>query len=549
MGLRGVFQALAFLAVLFAAYFAVETVYRLTREEQQVASVDWSKVSDDFNQVLDCRWLIPQLGQPGTYIEDLLEKSFNLRIDPYFVHGESFNDARGLRFAGGDIPDIYNAYPSGFRSDYRHGFSLPVPRSLILEHGPNYVRFINEADPVAWLTTQVDGMNLGLPNIYTGGLLPRPGLWRKDWLENVGITKIPDNLPEYEEALRRLTFDDPDGDGRDNTYGMSGDVANWWWTSFAEIFGAFGVLPFDWEERDGRVYFGATLPETREALTLLAHWYEEGLIDPEFAIDNGGYNNSVERKFLNGKIGYIYYFGRYDFIDPENPGGMVHRLKEISGGTVAVGHFPEGPKGHRGGRIQGGAAGGKVFGPQVAERPELVVRFIQMADRIVTDQDLSARLIIGERGTHWEYLDPEQGAGGYRYLPPYDDSGQRSKALLAGGGFRDNFFSNGYVPLALWDRYTDPEVLAFRKRYRRPEWGMISAVPSGILPSYSTYMLDLIRMQQTRFIEFISGVRSLDQFDAFVEEWYARGGDILTAEANEIWKLRDMIYAEMGVRP
>lgn len=226
MGLRGVFQALAFLAVLFAAYFAVETVYRLTREEQQVASVDWSKVSDDFNQVLDCRWLIPQLGQPGTYIEDLLEKSFNLRIDPYFVHGESFNDARGLRFAGGDIPDIYNAYPSGFRSDYRHGFSLPVPRSLILEHGPNYVRFINEADPVAWLTTQVDGMNLGLPNIYTGGLLPRPGLWRKDWLENVGITKIPDNLPEYEEALRRLTFDDPDGDGRDNTNGMSGDVAN-----------------------------------------------------------------------------------------------------------------------------------------------------------------------------------------------------------------------------------------------------------------------------------------------------------------------------------
>jgi putative aldouronate transport system substrate-binding protein len=549
MGLKGVFQAVCFLAALFAVYFVAEAVYRARQAgAAALPPVNWEAVraAYDPESVLDCRWLVPMLGRPDTWKEHRIEEALHLRIDPMFVHGESFNDARGLRFAGGDMPDVFNCLPDGLQRDHRHGFVMPVPRELILEYAPNYVAFINRIDPSAWLTTQIDGVNYAVPNIYTGGLLPRPGLWRGDWLENVGIDRVPDDLEAYEEALRRFRFDDPDGDGKRNTYGMSGDLAHWWWTSFSEIFGAFGVLPFDLMERDGKIVWGGTLPETREALTLLARWYREELIDPEFAIDNGGFTGTILRKFLNGRVGYLYYFGRYDMVDPDNQSGVAARLAHLQpGGRVAVGHFPAGPGGHRGGRIQGGAAGGRAFAAHLVDRPELVIRFLQFNEMLVTNQDFSVAMVLGRQGTHWDYAVPEEPASGYRWIDPYDDPDQRQKELLA--QFRANAFGNGLVPLELWDRFTPPDELAFRRRYRKPEWGMRSAVHFGILPSAPTYFVDLVRMQQTAFTEFIAGIRSLDQFEAFVDDFHARGGAILVREANDVWRLREKIYPEMGV--
>jgi len=35
------------------------------------------------------------------------------------------------------------------------------------------------------------------------------------------------------------------------------------------------------------------------------------------------------------------------------------------------------------------------------------------------------------------------------------------------------------------------------------------------------------------YVEFITGARSLDEWDTFVETWYSIGGEIITEEANE----------------
>jgi len=43
---------------------------------------------------------------------------------------------------------------------------------------------------------------------------------------------------------------------------------------------------------------------------------------------------------------------------------------------------------------------------------------------------------------------------------------------------------------------------------------------------------DLLDFERTSYIEFVTGARSLDTFDAFVTEWMDRGGNVYTEEVN-----------------
>jgi len=48
-------------------------------------------------------------------------------------------------------------------------------------------------------------------------------VYRKDWAEKVGITKAPETWDELYDMLYKFTYNDPDGNGKQDTYGMLGD--------------------------------------------------------------------------------------------------------------------------------------------------------------------------------------------------------------------------------------------------------------------------------------------------------------------------------------
>ena len=63
----------------------------------------------------------------------------------------------------------------------------------------------------------VDGKVYG---VYTARDLGRNGASiRKDWLENLGLD-YPETIEEFREVVRAFTEDDPDGNGKDDTYGL-----------------------------------------------------------------------------------------------------------------------------------------------------------------------------------------------------------------------------------------------------------------------------------------------------------------------------------------
>lgn len=320
---------------------------------------------------------------------------------------------------------------------------------------------------------------------------------------------------------------------------------HWWWASFADIFGAYGVVPYDWMERDGTAVWAGTLPETKEALALLNAWYQEGIIHKDFVTDKS--RETLHRKFYNGVIGYLYSQGKHRDFDPDAAGSLAAQLRGLNpDATITPGRFPIGPAGKRGGRVWSG--GHTIsFGSHMAERPEVVIRILQALEAMVTDEQLYLKSRLGERGVHWDFNDPQVGpSSGVTAIGVYTDRNQAQKALL--GTIESAEFIPGCGPSALIDKYTDKEELAFNWEYRHPKWALRDALGKlDCVPSAAEYLGDLRNYQMTVFAEIIRGDKPLDYFDTFVKNWHERGGEVMTAEATDLLQAKQAIYRRVGV--
>ncbi len=300
------------------------------REAKVTSAVKIPEDAQDHGRHLTLQYLGPSHyagAVEGTQAERLLEEKYNLEITPIFLDANAYSRKKPLILSSGDAPDIWwEADPLLLQKAVEHGFIAEIPYALIQRHAPTYFRITNHLAPIAWTYSRVDGKNYGLPTRNDLGWRARPGLWRADWLRRVGIERIPETFEEMHEALQRFTFADPDGNGRHDTYGMSGDISHWWWTAFSEIFGAYGVLPFDWQEIDGDIVWGGLRAETVTVLALLRDWYREGLIHPEFVTDNAGIGQTLERKFFAGRIGYLNYRATDTEMQVDNPSSFYYKF-------------------------------------------------------------------------------------------------------------------------------------------------------------------------------------------------------------------------------
>jgi putative aldouronate transport system substrate-binding protein len=127
---------------------------------------------------------------------------------------------------------------------------------------------------------------------------------RGDWLRNVGgdPNNLPKTIDELETLLLKFRENDPDQNGRRDTYALG----NYGWAdtvnSYATyVFGAYGVISNRWNiGSDGGPVHYATMPQYREALARLAKWYKLGILDPEVVVAE---RQTTTEKFVAGRIG------------------------------------------------------------------------------------------------------------------------------------------------------------------------------------------------------------------------------------------------------
>ncbi len=497
----------------------------------------------DNDETLTLKWLGYPLNpgaEEGTIPELAIEERFNVDIKPMFYEQSNYNDKKTMLMAGGEVPDlIYELDPANLAQDIDQDFVVEVPYETIEEYAPEYYAYITDYVPAAWIYSRYEDANWGIPNANHSHMISNRGIYRKDWLDKLGL-EVPKTLDELHDVLYAFANNDPDGNGKKDTYGILG--SSQYNKFFGQIFGAYGCLPFDWQEVDGKIVYGGLTDDCKEALKTLAAWYKEGIIHPDFPTASSDID-----QFNSGLVGYLVSNSYYN---PDLSTELINTVKENNpGAEVAYGFLPTGPDGESGMRAWGRAAHIVAFGNTEGYGAK-VPRMLKILEGMFTDKEFYTTLKLGKKGEQWKDA-PANTKSQYSFemLPGYESADeQRLKGLdvnLAGPGMftpiatdYDTYFSIRSDAWKAWANEWTDEKYSLTDTFFKVD----------VVPSAAEYLMDLRIKQQAIMCEIIMGQKSIDAYAEFEKLWENNGGATMTEEANELKAELDGIYKEIGVK-
>ncbi|RAV13344.1 extracellular solute-binding protein [Paenibacillus contaminans] len=449
----------------------------------------------------------------NSYGQKYIEEKFNVKLKVTSIGYDDYQQKQKILLSSGTVPDVfYAATPADLKKFQSMGILAEVPMKSIEQHAPGIFAGINKYAASSWYIPNVEGKNYGLPTYYYSGQFASRAVWRTDLLKKAGIDKIPDTLEELEAAFAAL-----------KKIGVTGMTSrgNSEFAAFLQIFGAHGVMPTQWELKSGKAVNGATQPEAKQALTLLADWYKKGYIDPEFVT-----GKDTQQKVLDGKVAMFDYVGADTF-----PSWVEAQKKANPDAKIEMAPPPQGPGG-RSTWAWGLTGNSWVFGKQLEKQPEKMNKILQIFDKLQNDEELYRGMFWGVQGTHWDYIDPAKGVeGGLKYLPPYNDGAERDK--LGMDGSYANLFVQQPNP-AIADKYYDQALLKVQREYNYPRVGLFGKADA--VPDAGKYWPDMMKLKVETYAKIVNGTLPVSAFDDFVKQWNDLGGTVLEKNANELYQ-------------
>ncbi|MFM9327826.1 ABC transporter substrate-binding protein [Paenibacillus mesotrionivorans] len=244
---------------------------------------------------------IPELkgyGDVEAYKEIQKRTNINLKIqDNDTANLSQFN----IMLASGTYPDIIyvpGSYPGGIAKLVEDGVAIRL-NELIDKYAPNYKKLLDENPQIKKQVMLDDGTIAKFPQV---NLDLRRNAWsgtmiRQDWLDKVGL-KTPTTIDEWYTALKAFKNTDLNGNGKLDEIPL-GDQNSF--GSIASFSTAYGLLTsFQINPNTGKAAYGPYEPAFKDFLTTMRKWYQEGLIDSEFAATD---KKGFEAKFSNNMVG------------------------------------------------------------------------------------------------------------------------------------------------------------------------------------------------------------------------------------------------------
>lgn len=216
------------------------------------------------------------LGESAFYQE--MEKRTGIHVE--FIHPAVGSEAESLNLllSSSELPDIICPpygwkYPTGYDGGVADGLFYDITE-IVQEHCPNYWEALHISDNV-WKQSVTDsGKIAGFWNVSVGGAQPpfMGEVVRKDWLDELGLD-IPVTYDDWYEMLK--LFKEKKGAVAPMMLYYTGFNPN-------NVFcGGYGITE-TFMVKDGAVKYSPLEPGYKEYLQMMAKWYAEGLIDPDF---------------------------------------------------------------------------------------------------------------------------------------------------------------------------------------------------------------------------------------------------------------------------
>ena len=219
----------------------------------------------------------PLTGEHAEEVVATMENYTNTHVDFDFVPSDNYEDKLGLTFASpSDMPMVIavGKLNSAIVAAAEAGAFWDLSDYIFdQEKYPN----LSQANKNVLESLTVGGETIG---IYRSRPIGRLGIgYRADWAEALGL-EAPTTVEELYNMMYAFTYNDPDGNGVDDTYGL----ALCKYTGPLDIMQTYFGVGNGWVEEDGQLKPVHMTKEYLEALEWFKKMHDDGLVYEDWAV-------------------------------------------------------------------------------------------------------------------------------------------------------------------------------------------------------------------------------------------------------------------------
>jgi putative aldouronate transport system substrate-binding protein len=238
-----------------------------------------------------------KFAQGEDYSNNLWTKLFkekdNVDVVVDWVTSE-YDTKLNLAIASGELPDMFTANITQLNQLMDAGMLEDLTSSYEDYASPSLKKMFEPNQDIV-KTAMRDDKLFAIPRLHYGDETSTSFLWvRKDWLEGSGIKEVK-TIEDFEKMMEAF---------KTNNGAKFGTMLDKTLSAFFEMASSFHAYPKIWVDGpDGKIVYGATLPETKKALAKWAEWYKNGYIKKDFATMDSA---AMLRDAYNGEVGTFY---------------------------------------------------------------------------------------------------------------------------------------------------------------------------------------------------------------------------------------------------
>lgn len=469
-----------------------------------------------------------------------IKEQLNIDVEvAWEVDPANYNSKVSMCLLDGDLPDVLVVDRTIFKQLLENDLIQPLT-DVYEQYISPFVRAQYDTYPASLFENcSYQGELYGLPGTNLG--YAHNVLWiRTDWLDNLGLS-VPTTLEEVTEVARAFVENDPDGNGVDDTIGIT--CPDTIYTGYNNnygldtLFSYFGSYPGYWVyDEAGKAVYGSVVEGTRDALSYIAGLYKDGLLDKQFAVRTGDDRNEL---LATGKCGM--YFGVW-----WPNGGMTAAAQNFESCDWVAVSAPLDAEGHL-----------KIVENDLVDRIVVVSKTCEHPEAVVKMLNAQNDAIRGNGNGVAAYEEYIAGGVGWGCMPLAINIDYYNAIELVLDDINDAIAANGDAAAmtrtkgfkldmegCMRDIETpkaDPsDYLIHRARMTGPTAALDSSmtlIPASFYGTTETMSLkwtNLEKLEGNVFLQIIMGEKSLDAFDQFVADWNAQGGAEVTAEVQAV---------------
>lgn len=470
------------------------------------------------------------------------EKDLGIKIHYLWtVPSAQMEQKMNVSISSNDLPDIIPVNSRQLKMLVDTGVAMDITQ-LFDQYASDFTKQMMDADQrIGMDQATVNGKLMALPAI-NGAIDGASMIWiRADWLKNLNM-EPPRTMDDVLKIAEAFTKNDPDQNGKDDTYGLGLNK---------DLLGGFAVLDGFFEgyhgyangwidDGSGNLAYGGIQPAIKTALGKLADMYKNGYIDKEFSVKDTA---KVAESVTSGKVGMFFGQHYVPFWPLQDAKNKDANADWQAFPIVSADDQPAKP-------MINGSSGTFYVVNKKMKNPEAAIKlynyFYAKDPALSPDFDPAYHGQDSELDTHPDQFYqlavmtsfyPQQNLFIHQNVDKYFKDNDSS--VLDNYWVKDNVGNIEKYKAGddkLWSSYAwaGPDNSAFSviDQYNRDDRFLRNGYIKGDTESMTLKGATLNQMRSETFTKIIIGAAPIDEFDSYVEKWRKLGGDDITKEIN-----------------